>query len=57
MEHGYRLEIVIALTAETIAILALGAFLVLVDRWARELRERIVTRDTAATAAPTAMES
>jgi hypothetical protein len=45
MEHGYRLEIVIALIAETMAILALGVFLVLVDRRARQLRERIVTRE------------
>jgi hypothetical protein len=31
MEHGYRLEIVIAITAEAVAILSLGVFLALLE--------------------------
>jgi hypothetical protein len=33
MEHGYRLEIVIAIAAEAVAILSLGVFLVLAESW------------------------
>jgi hypothetical protein len=47
MEHGYRLEIVIALAAETVAILSLGVFLALADGWTQPPRARIVTRDQA----------
>jgi hypothetical protein len=32
MEHGYRLEIVIAIAAEAVAILSLGGFLLAADR-------------------------
>jgi len=51
MEHGYRLEIVSAIAAEAIAILSLGAFLAIADRWAHELRGRIIARDEAGGAA------
>jgi hypothetical protein len=36
MEHGYRLEIVIAIAAEVVAIVSLGAFLAIADRRAHE---------------------
>ena len=39
MEYGYRLEIVIALVSEAVAILLLGAFLVLAAGPARGLRK------------------
>jgi hypothetical protein len=59
MEHGYRLEIVIAIASEAAAIVSLGVFLVLADRRAHELRAMVVTRDEAANAActPTASEA
>jgi hypothetical protein len=38
MEHGYRLEIVIALAAEAVAIVSLGVFLACAHRRARERR-------------------
>ena len=59
MEHGYRLEIVIAIASEAVAIVSLGVFLAIADRRAHELRARLVTRDEAANAActPTASEA
>jgi hypothetical protein len=45
MEHGYRLEIVIAIASEAVAIVSLGIFLAIADRRAHELRARRVTRD------------
>ena len=59
MEHGYRLEIVIAIAAEAVAIVSLGVFLAIADRRAHELRASLVTRDEAANAArtPTASEA
>jgi hypothetical protein len=56
MEHGYRLEIVIALAAETVAIVSLGVFLACAHRRARRLRSKAVVPNDAigATAAPTA---
>lgn len=53
MEHGYRLEIVIAIASEAVAIASLGAFLAIADRRAHEMRARPVTRDEAANAACT----
>jgi hypothetical protein len=47
MEHGYRLEIVIAITAEVVAIASLGVFLAIADRTAHELRARLVIHDEA----------
>jgi hypothetical protein len=59
MEHGYRLEIVIAIASEAVAIVSLGVFLAIADRRAHELRAGLVTRDEAANAAcaPTASEA
>ena len=59
MEHGYRLEIVIAIASEAVAIASLGVFLAIADRRAHELRARLVTRDEAGNAAspPTASEA
>lgn len=59
MEHGYRLEIVLALVAEVVVILALGVYLALADRRDRELRGRVRRRDRAlkGTSAPTATEA
>jgi hypothetical protein len=59
MEHGYRLEIVIAIAAEAAAILSLGVFLVIADRRAHELGVRIIASDEAciATHRPTASEA
>jgi hypothetical protein len=34
MQHGYRLEIVIAIVAEAVAIVSLGVFLALAESWA-----------------------
>jgi hypothetical protein len=51
MEHGYRLEIVIAITSEAVAIVALGVFLAIPDRRAHDLRATLVTGDEAANAA------
>jgi hypothetical protein len=44
MEHGYRLEIVIAIAAEAAAIISLAAFLTLADRGSQEPRERMTRR-------------
>ncbi len=52
MEHGYRLEIVIAIASEAVAIASLGVFLAIADRQAHELRARLVTRDEAGDASP-----
>ena len=59
MEHGYRVEIVIAIAAEVGAIVSLGVFLAIADRRAHELRASLDTRDEAANAArtPTASEA
>jgi hypothetical protein len=59
MEHGYRLEIVIAIASEAVAIVSLGIFLAIADRRAHKLRARRVTRDETANAAstPTASEA
>jgi hypothetical protein len=59
MEHGYRLEIVIAIAAEAVAIVSLGVFLAIADRRAHGRPARLVTRDEAANAAcrPTASEA
>jgi hypothetical protein len=53
MEHGYRLEIVIALAAEAVAIVSLGVFLAIADRWAHERRERILAREESGRASGT----
>jgi hypothetical protein len=53
MEDGYRLEIVIAITSEAVAIASLGVFLALADRRAYEVRARLVTRDEAGDVAST----
>ncbi len=59
MEHGYRLEIVIAIAAEAVAIVSLFVFLAIADRREHELRAMPVTRDETASAAstPTASEA
>ena len=59
MEHGYRLEIVIAITSEAVSIASLGVFLAIANRRAHELQARLVTRDEAgdATSPPTASEA
>src|ERR1700758_4045528 len=41
MEHGYRLEIVIAIASEAVAIVSLGVFLVIADRRTHELRASV----------------
>jgi hypothetical protein len=53
MEHGYRLEIVIAIASESVAIVSLVIFLAIVDRRAHELRARRVTRVETGNAAST----
>jgi hypothetical protein len=57
MEHGYRVEIVIAITAESAAILSLSAFLAIADRWTRELRERTLLRRESGIAASSTPEA
>ena len=59
MEHGYRLEIVIAIASEAVAIVSLGAFLAIADRRAHELQAMLAARDEAANAActPSASEA
>jgi hypothetical protein len=59
MEHGYRLEIVIAIAAEAIAILSLGVFLAMADRRAKEPGEKVLARDEGGkgTSRPTATEA
>lgn len=59
MEHGYRLEIVIAIASEAVAIVSLGVFLAIVDPRNHGLRARLVTRDEAGDSAstPTASEA
>jgi hypothetical protein len=52
MEHGYRLEIVIAIVAEAVAILSLGAFLALADQRLRELQKAVGPRAIKATSTP-----
>jgi hypothetical protein len=53
MEHGYRLEIVIAITSEAVAIASLGVFLAISDRMAHELQAILVTGDETGDAAST----
>jgi hypothetical protein len=59
MEHGYRLEIVIAIASEAVAIVSLVVFLAIADLRAHELRDMFLTRDEAANAAcsPAASEA
>jgi hypothetical protein len=59
MEHGYRLEIVIAIAAEAVAIASLGASLAIADRAVHESRAKRPTRDETGDAAstPTASEA
>jgi hypothetical protein len=59
MERGYRLEIVIVITSEAVAIASLGVFLAIVDRRGHERRGRLVTLDEPGDAAstPTASEA
>jgi hypothetical protein len=52
MEHGYRLEIVIALAAEAVAIISLGAVLVLARRRPRRLNASTAGRDSQIRATP-----
>jgi ABC-type uncharacterized transport system permease subunit len=58
MEHGYRLEIVLALAAEAVATVSLAVFLALVFRWTqRRGRERPArTRATGPGARPSVSE-
>ena len=49
MEHGYRLEVVLALVAEAVAATALTAFLVCIACWTPGLRREPVTEPEAAT--------
>ena len=44
MEHGYRPEILIALTADAVTVISLTRFLTLAERHRRLLRARAVTR-------------
>jgi len=53
MEHGYRLEIVIAIAAEAVAILSLGVFLVLAEDWPHRSGASIPTGDEAGNAIST----
>ena len=59
MEHGYRLEIVIALVAEAIATASLGVFVVGALGWASRLRRGTPPRTgtMSAAAAPRATEA
>jgi hypothetical protein len=59
MEHGYRLEIVIALVAEVVTAVSLGIFLWSAQRRLRRLRARRESpeRTISATGAPTATEA
>jgi hypothetical protein len=53
MEHGYRVEIVIAIAAEAVAILSLGGFLALADGWPHPSGAKILTGDEAGNATST----
>ena len=59
MEHGYRIEIVLALAAEAVAAVSLGVYLAYVASWTPKLRRREPTgrRPTPPTPTPTASES
>jgi hypothetical protein len=59
MEHGYRLEIVVALAAEAVAMVSLAVFLVCVVRWTPRpgRQEPTKRRATGPGARPTASES
>jgi hypothetical protein len=59
MEHGYRLEIVLALAAEAVATVSLVVFVVCVVRWTSGLGRQgaIKRRAIGPGAAPTASES
>ena len=59
MEHGYRLEIVLALAAEAVATVSLAVFLACIVRWTpRDRRQNRTTRHASAPSAnPTPSES
>jgi hypothetical protein len=58
MEHGYRLEIVIAIAAEAVAIASLGCFLAIASRGVHEPRASLVAREAGdAASSPTASEA
>lgn len=59
MEHGYRIESVIALASEAVAILSLGVFLALADGWPHPSGASGLTGDAAgsATSTPAATEA
>jgi hypothetical protein len=54
MEHGYRLEIVIALAAEAVAIISLGAVVVIARRRPRRLNANTAGRESEIGATPAA---
>jgi hypothetical protein len=55
MEHGYRLEIVLALAAEAVATVSLAVFLACIVRWTPRLgrHQRTTRRANRPGAAPT----
>ena len=59
MEYGYRLEIVIALTSEAVAMVSLGVFLTVAKRGAPDRRRKDSVRDDAVggISAPTASKA
>ena len=59
MEHGYRLEIVLALAAEAVATVSLCVFLACIARWTPRpsRRKRLASRATGPGANPTPSES
>jgi hypothetical protein len=59
MEHGYRLEIVLALAAEAVATVSLAVFLACIVRWTPRLgrQKRTTRRVSRPGATPTASES
>jgi hypothetical protein len=59
MEHGYRLEIVLALAAEAVATVSLAVFLACIVRWTPRLghQKRPTRRATRPGATPTPSES
>jgi hypothetical protein len=54
MEHGYRLEIVIALAAEAVPIISLGAVVVIARRRSRRLNANTAGRESEIGATPAA---
>jgi hypothetical protein len=58
MDHGYRLEIVLALAAEAVATVSLAVVLACIVRWTPRLgRQKPTKRATGPGATPTASES